>query len=145
MTDAVGDVRTRLPHRYPFLMIDRIVAASAERAVARKSVSIDEPFFQGHFPAPLPAVMPGVLILEAMAQTAALLIDGGDARMGYLVAVREARFRRAVTPGDTLELTATPLRRRARLLQATVEAHVEGELAAAATLSLMMEGGDDAA
>jgi len=133
-------IRGRLPLRYPYLMIDRIVEESAERVVALKNVTIDEPFFQGHFPEPLQAVMPGTLILEAMVQAAAFLLreTGGRAREGYLVGVEKARFRRKVVPGDQLRLEATRVRAKGGLVQADVSASVEGELAASATVSLLV-------
>ena len=86
-------------------MIDRLLEKEADHIVALKNVTINEPFFQGHFPEPLPSVMPGTLILEAMAQTAAFLFE--VARDGYLVGIEKARFRRKVTPGDQFRSEAT--------------------------------------
>jgi len=137
-------IRRRLPLRYPYLMIDRIVEESDERVVALKNVTVNEPFFQGHFPEPLEAVMLGTLILEAMAQTVAFLIPQsaeGEAREGYLVGVEKARFRRKVIPGDQLRVEARRTRARRGLLQADVSASVDGELAASATISLLTAGG----
>jgi len=145
-------IRKRIPLRFPYLMVDRILEESADRVVALKNVSVGEPFFQGHFPEPLPAIMPGTLLLEAMAQTAAFLVQGaeGQPMLGYLVGVEAARFRRRVVPGDQLRLEATRLRSRRGLLQAKVDARVEGEVAASATLSLLVaqegaspDSGDD--
>ncbi|MCK5245840.1 3-hydroxyacyl-ACP dehydratase FabZ, partial [Candidatus Bipolaricaulota bacterium] len=90
-------IRQCLPHRYPFLLVDRIVERSAERVVGVKNVTANEPFFQGHFPPPLEAVMPGVLILEAMTQTAAFLVlddERESPSIGYLVGIDKAKFRR---------------------------------------------------
>jgi len=136
MRDIEG-IRKALPLRYPYLMIDRIIEEGDGRIVAIKNVTIDEPFFQGHFPEPLPAVMPGTLILEAMAQAAAFLSPerrGG----GYLVGVEEARFRRKVIPGDRLRLEARLERFKNGLLRANVEASVDGETVASALISLFI-------
>ena len=144
MLDVEG-VRRKLPHRYPFLMIDRVLEQGEERVVALKNVTANEPFFQGHFPEPFGAVMPGVLIVEAMAQTAAFLAlqdgDGGP-REGFLVGIDKAKFRRKVVPGDQLRLEAERTRERQGLLQARVEATVDGEVAASATISLVLLEGD---
>ncbi len=142
-------IQRRLPHRYPFLLVDRIVERSTERVVGVKNVTANEPFFQGHFPPPLEAVMPGVLILEAMTQTAAFLAldEGKEApSLGYLVGIDKAKFRRKVIPGDQLRMEAQISRRKRELLQATVEATVDGELAASAIVSMVLpsETQDDA-
>jgi 3-hydroxyacyl-[acyl-carrier-protein] dehydratase len=137
MSQDTEDIRNLLPLRYPYLMVDRILEKTPTSVVALKNVTLDEPFFQGHFPAPLPAVMPGTLILEAMAQTAAFLLQQEKNGGGYLVGVEKARFRRKVIPGDQLILHARVLRRKGGLLQAAVEANVAGEIAAAATISLL--------
>ncbi len=135
-------IRTRISLRYPYLMVDRILEESPDRVVALKNVSIDEPFFQGHFPEPLEAVMPGTLIVEAMAQTAAFLSTttaGEDTGgVGYLVGIERARFRRKVVPGDQLRLEATLVRRRLGVVQAAVEATVGGEAAASAIITLLI-------
>ena len=142
MPRDVEGVRRALPLRYPYLMVDRVVEEGPNRVVALKNVTVNEPFFQGHFPEPLPAVMPGTLILEAMAQTAAFLLGNPSESEGYLVRVESARFRRKVTPGDQLILTAQAVRRRGGLLQAEVLAAVGGETVAEANLSLLAgEGG----
>jgi 3-hydroxyacyl-[acyl-carrier-protein] dehydratase len=134
-------IRRRLPHRYPFLLVDRIVERSTERVVGLKNVTSNEPFFQGHFPPPLEAVMPGVLILEAMTQTAAFLALDDDEEtpaVGYLVGIDKAKFRRKVVPGDQLRMEARITRQKRELLQATVEATVDGELAASATVTMVL-------
>lgn len=133
-------IRRRIPLRFPYLMIDRILEEGPGRVVALKNVTIGEPFFQGHFPEPAPAIMPGTLVLEAMAQTAAFLVptDGDCPTLGYLVGVEAARFRRKVVPGDQLRVEATRVRARRGLLQAEVTASVGGEIAASATLSLLV-------
>lgn len=135
-------IRQRLPHRYPFLLVDRIVERSAEKVVGVKNVTANEPFFQGHFPPPLEAVMPGVLILEAMTQTAAFLAldDGKESpSIGYLVGIDKAKFRRKVIPGDQLRMEARISRQKRELLQATVEATVNGEFAASAIVSMVLQ------
>lgn len=138
----VEAIRRRLPHRYPFLLVDRIVERSAEHVVGLKNVTVNEPFFQGHFPPPLEAVMPGVLILEAMTQTAAFLALRDEAvttpSVGYLVGIDKAKFRRKVVPGDQLRMEARRMRQKRALLQATVEATVDGELAVSAIVSMVL-------
>ncbi len=105
-----------IPHRYPFLMIDRVVELEVDKhAVGLKNVTINEPYFQGHFPRQ--PVMPGVLIIEAMAQTAAVLVvetlEGAAAgKLVYFMSVDEARFRKPVFPGDTLSIRVEKLRSR---------------------------------
>ena len=139
----IEGIRARIPLRYPYLMIDRIIEEEEDRVVALKNVTVNEPFFQGHFPEPLEAVMPGTLILEAMAQTTAFLAvrasgEGTEETMGYLVGIERARFRRKVVPGDQLRLEARLVRRRRGLLVADVEASVDGEAAATATVTLLV-------
>jgi len=144
MLDVEG-IRERLPHRYPFLLIDRVLEQGDGRVVALKNVTVNEPFFQGHFPEPFGAVMPGVLIVEAMAQTAAFLAleEGAEGqREGFLVGIDKAKFRRKVTPGDQLRLEAEKTREKRGLLQARVEATVDGEVAASAVISLVLLEGD---
>ena len=134
-------IRQRLPHRYPFLLVDRIVERTSERVVGVKNVSANEPFFQGHFPTPLESVMPGVLILEAMTQTAAFLAlddEKESPSVGYLVGIDKAKFRRKVIPGDQLRMEARIVRQKRELLQASVEATVSGEFAASAIVSMVL-------
>jgi beta-hydroxyacyl-ACP dehydratase FabZ len=105
----INEIRAILPHRYPFLLVDRIVEMEPERIVGIKNVTFNEPFFMGHFP-DFP-VMPGVLIVEAMAQTAGVLVlksmpDRAN-KLVLLVAIDYARFRRPVVPGDTLRMEMT--------------------------------------
>src|SRR6201991_3283396 len=98
----INEIRAILPHRYPFLLVDRIIELEAERIVGIKNVTANEPFFNGHFPEY--PVMPGVLIIEAMAQTAGVLvlksIEDRESKLVLLVAVEYARFRRPVVPGE---------------------------------------------
>lgn len=136
--DAEG-VRQRLPQRYPFLLVDRVLELEAERIRALKNVTVNEPFFQGHFPQR--PVMPGVLVLEGMAQAAGLLHQQRyPSGLGFLVGVEAARFRRQVVPGDQLIYEGTLVRQRAGFCKVRVKALVNGELAAEATVSLATEG-----
>jgi 3-hydroxyacyl-[acyl-carrier-protein] dehydratase len=143
MPRDIEEIRQALPLRYPYLMLDRIVEEKEGYIVARKNVTINEPFFQGHFPEPLPAIMPGTLILEAMAQTAAFLLPRDSGTMGYLVGIEKARFRRNVVPGDQLLLQARARRKRKQLVEAEVTASVEGELAATAIITLLTAREED--
>src|SRR5450432_3228546 len=110
----INEIRAILPHRFPFLLVDRIVEMEAERIVGIKQVTHNEPFFQGHFP-DFP-VMPGVLIVEAMAQTAGVLVlksmPDRASKLVLLVAVERARFRRPVVPGDTLRMEMKVIKKR---------------------------------
>jgi beta-hydroxyacyl-ACP dehydratase FabZ len=131
---AIQDI---LPHRYPFLLVDRIIElVPGTRIVGIKQVTINEPFFQGHFPgAP---VMPGVLVVEAMAQVGAVyalnLIENRDQKLVLFSGIDKARFRRPVVPGDTLTITVTPVRVGSRVQRMRGEAHVDGQLAAEADI-----------
>src|SRR5206468_2449764 len=110
---SIEQVLEILPHRFPFLLIDRIVEATEQGVVGLKCVTMNEWFFQGHFPQK--PVMPGVLILEAMAQTGAVMIhkmEENRNRLVFLAGVDEARFRRVVSPGDVLRIEITMLQRR---------------------------------
>ncbi len=135
-------VMEMIPHRYPFLMIDRVDEVVAnESAVGIKNVSINEPYFQGHFPRR--AVMPGVLIIEAMAQTAAVLVvetlgAESEGKLVYFMTVEGARFRRPVVPGDTLRVHVSKLQNRRNVWKFRAEARVDGAVAAEATYSAMI-------
>jgi 3-hydroxyacyl-[acyl-carrier-protein] dehydratase len=128
-----------LPHRYPFLMIDRVLEIGAGKARTLKNVSHNEPFFVGHFPGN--PVMPGVLIIEALAQSAAILalaeLKSETQRMFVLTGVEKARFRRPVVPGDQLEMEVAIIRNRGPLWKMSALARVGGDLAAEAELSAM--------
>ncbi len=136
-----GLVRRVLPHRYPFLMVDALVSQDGDRFECVKNVSHNEPHFSGHFPNE--PVMPGVLIIEALAQAAAvgLALREGDAfregRGGYLASIERARFRRKVVPGDQLRLTGTITRFRRGLCTVAAVALVGDQVAAEATLSFV--------
>ena len=134
-----------LPHRYPFLLVDKVVDIDAtQSARGIKNVTMNEPHFQGHFPG-LP-IMPGVTIVEAMAQTAAVMVgtalDMADKEMKvYFMAIDGCKFRRKVIPGDVLELHLTTLRGKpgGKVWKFAGKATVDGEMAAEAEFSAMME------
>jgi 3-hydroxyacyl-[acyl-carrier-protein] dehydratase len=139
--DVVG-VMEMIPHRYPFLLVDRVVDIVPDRsATGIKNVTINESFFQGHFPRQ--PVMPGVLIVEAMAQTAAVLVVrtlGASAagKLVYFMSIDNARFRRPVTPGDQLRIYVAKERSRANVWKFAAEAKVDGRLVAEATYAAML-------
>src|SRR5262245_31207545 len=130
----VNEIRQILPHRYPMLLVDKIVELTPERIVGIKNVTANEPFFGGHFP-DFP-VMPGVLIVEAMAQTAGVLvlksIEDRDKKLVLLVSIEYAKFRRPVVPGDQLRLEMTLLKRKASVAKMSGKATVDGVLVAEA-------------
>ncbi len=125
-----------LPHRYPFLLIDRIVEMEDMRIVALKNVTINEPFFPGHFPG-LP-VMPGVLIIEAMAQAAAVLVlsrvADPQSKVVFFAGITEAKFRRPVVPGDQLRLEIDFLRLKPSVAKIKGVAMVDGQVVAEAEI-----------
>ena len=126
-----------LPHRYPFLLVDRIIElVPRTRIVGIKQVTVNEPFFQGHFPGE--PVMPGVLQIEALAQVGAILalreFEDRDNRIPFFSGIEKARFRRPVVPGDTLVLEVTALRIGTRVQKMRGEAKVDGKIAAEAEI-----------
>ncbi|MEQ8230508.1 MAG: 3-hydroxyacyl-ACP dehydratase FabZ [Gammaproteobacteria bacterium] len=138
MNDDLGiaTILQAMPHRYPFLLLDRILDYVPGQSIrALKNVSINEPFFQGHFPGH--PIMPGVLILEAMAQATGMLAyysnraRGGDEHVYYLVGIDKARFKRPVGAGDQLVMEARLLREMRGIFRFEATASVDGELAAA--------------
>ncbi len=138
--DIIGILRL-LPHRYPFLMVDRIVEIDADNsAVGIKNVTINEPHFQGHFPTQ--PVMPGVLIVEAMAQTAGAICiasqPGDNPALVYFMTIDNAKFRRPVVPGDQLRIQVRKIKKRGTIWRFACEATVEGAKAAEAEISAMM-------
>ena len=142
LTLGVQDILKLLPQRYPFLLVDRIIAIRGdESCIGIKNVTFNEPFFQGHFPDN--PVMPGVLILEGMAQTGgavcSLLVskDGGTSTV-YFLTVDKAKFRKPVVPGDVLEYHLTKITRRKSMWWFRGEAKVAGELVAEAVLGAMI-------
>lgn len=143
MSTPSVDIRALLPHRYPFLMVDAFVSQEGDSFECRKNVSHNEPFFQGHFPTE--PVMPGVLIVEALAQAAAIglavregwNVPGAEPSIGYLAGVESAKFKRKVVPGDVLRLTGTITLFRRRLCRVEAAALVGEEVAAEANLSFV--------
>ena len=135
-----NEIAAILPHRYPFALVDRIVDGEEGKwAKGIKCVSANEPFFQGHFPQY--HVMPGVLIIEALAQVGAVAVlsmPEHRGKIGFLGAIKNARFRRQVTPGDVLELRCTITRQKANIAQAEAVAAVNGQEAVTAELTFAL-------
>lgn len=138
----IHDIMNYLPHRYPFLLLDRVVAVETGKSItALKNVTVTEPFFQGHFPGR--PIMPGVLILEAMAQASGVLAFHTLAQEGFkrsasslflLVGIDKARFKRPVTPGDQLMIEVNYLRQTRGVWKFEANSRVDGELCASAEL-----------
>lgn len=129
-----------LPHKYPFLLVDRILELEpGKRAVGIKSVTINEPFFQGHFPNY--PIMPGVLIIEAMAQVGGVLAfksDGSKDKIVYFIGIDKAKFRKPVLPGDQIRFEVEVLQRRLNVWKLRGNAFVEGKLVCEAELMAMI-------
>jgi 3-hydroxyacyl-[acyl-carrier-protein] dehydratase len=138
----ISGIMRMIPHSYPMLMIDKVIDVVPDvSAVGVKNVSINEPFFAGHFPR-MP-VMPGVLIVEAMAQTAAVLVvstlgPGSEGKLVYFMSIDEARFRKPVVPGDTMHIHVKKQRQRGNVWKFSAEARVGGQLKAEATYAAMI-------
>jgi 3-hydroxyacyl-[acyl-carrier-protein] dehydratase len=137
-TMNIGQIMEYLPHRYPFLLIDRVVEIEpAKRIVAIKNVTINEPFFNGHFPGY--PIMPGVLVVEAMAQTGCILllseIPDREKKLVVFTGIDGAKFRRAITPGDQIRIEVDVLSFRPRAGKMEGKAYIDGKLACEATLT----------
>ena len=135
----INAIKNTLPHRYPFLLVDRVLTFEAGKSlVGIKNVSFNEPFFQGHFPEK--PVMPGVMILEALAQTTGLLAFNSESRAAvrdtlyYLVGIDKARFKHTVEPGDQLRLAVTLVKQKRGIWVFDTEASVDGRVAASAVI-----------
>lgn len=134
-----------IPHRYPMLLLDRLTAiVPGESAIGVKNVTINEPFFQGHFPQR--PIMPGVLIVEALAQTAAALVvhtlgDDAHGKLVYFMGIEKARFRRPVEPGAQLHLEVVKEQSRGNVWRFAGKARVDGAVAAEATFAAMIASG----
>ena len=133
----VNDILNILPHRYPFMLVDRIIEMDVEeqRIVGYKNLTFNEPFFQGHFPNE--PIMPGVMQLEAMAQVAGILLNkvgGKEGQIAYFMSIDKAKFRRKVVPGDTLRMVIQVTRMRSRMATVAGRAYVGDELASEAEL-----------
>lgn len=145
VTLNVTEIMNMIPHRYPFLLVDKVIDLVVEESItAIKNVTFNEPYFVGHFPGH--PVMPGVLIVEAMAQTAAILASktmnaDTDKISVYFMSIDEAKFRQIVSPGDTLRIVAKLERRRNTVWKFKAEAFVEGKLVSEAKLTAMVKEG----
>jgi beta-hydroxyacyl-ACP dehydratase FabZ len=141
----ISKILEYLPHRYPFILVDRVLEIEPdERIVALKNVTINEPFFQGHFPAT--PIMPGVLIVEAMAQTGGLLFFesvGAEQRgsLVYFMGMDKVKFRQPVVPGDQLIFEVKILRKKTKVLKMAGTASVDGKLVAQAELMATIDFG----
>jgi beta-hydroxyacyl-ACP dehydratase FabZ len=135
------DIRDILPHRYPFLLVDRIVEMDSETIVGIKNVTANEPFFQGHFPE-FP-VMPGVLIVEAMAQVAGVLVLSSvpdrHSKLVLFASIEEAKFRKPVLPGDTLRIEMKMLKKKATVVKAHGTTSVNGVVVCEATVMCVVQ------
>ena len=132
---SIGKILSLLPHRYPFLLVDKILEQEENKIVGIKNVTINEPFFQGHFPGN--PVMPGVLIIEAMAQTAGVLMFSKKENRGkipLLAGVDKARFKKPVYPGDQLKMKVEIVKMVRGIGKAKAEAYVEDHLVASTEL-----------
>lgn len=146
----VAAIMARIPHRYPMLLIDRVIdIVPGESATGIKNVTINEPFFQGHFPTR--PIMPGVLIIEAMAQTAGTVVvdytlgTNSSNDLVYFMTIENARFRQPVVPGDTLQLRVKKLRERGNVWRFSGEAYVGDTLCAEAVYTAMLVRGEQTA
>jgi 3-hydroxyacyl-[acyl-carrier-protein] dehydratase len=138
----IARIMQAIPHRYPFLLVDRVVELTRDHsAVGLKNVSINENYFQGHFPQH--PVMPGVLIIESMAQTAAVLVvetlgPSAAGKLVYFMTVDNAKFRKPVVPGDQLRVHVVKERKRGNIWKFNAEAKVDGKVVAEATIAAMI-------
>jgi UDP-3-O-[3-hydroxymyristoyl] N-acetylglucosamine deacetylase/3-hydroxyacyl-[acyl-carrier-protein] dehydratase len=132
----IEEIRGILPHRYPMLLVDRIVLLTDSRVVGIKNVTLNESFFMGHFPGH--PIMPAVLIIEAMAQTGGVLllnkVERPKEKLVYFMGIDEARFRRPVIPGDQLRFELDLIKLKGRICRMTGKAFVDGQLVAEAIL-----------
>lgn len=137
----IQQIKETIPHRYPFLLIDEVIELEeGKRVVAKKNVTINEPFFQGHFP-DYP-VMPGVLIVEALAQAGAVAMlkkEGNEGKIGFLAGIDKCRFKRQVKPGDQLRLEVEITRLKGPIGKGKAIATVDGELACEAEIMFAIQ------
>lgn len=143
MTKDILEIMSILPHRYPFLLLDRILELTAEEVTGLKNVTINEPFFQGHFPSH--PIMPGVLIVEALAQAGGVLafslLPAQQNGVVYFMGMDAVRFRKPVRPGDQLILKVKLIKQRGAIFKMSGEAFVEGQLVAEAQLMATVDPG----
>ncbi len=137
----IGRIQALLPHRYPFLLVDRILSTEGDtKIVGLKNVTINEPFFNGHFPGH--PIMPGVLIVEAMAQVGGCLlmdkVERPETMVVYFMAIDGVKFRRPVVPGDQLRMEVTVVQNRGRTVKFRGEAFVDGQLVCEADMMARM-------
>ena len=135
-------VMRMIPHRYPMLLVDKVIKMKAdESAVGIKNVTYNEPYFQGHFPSR--PVMPGVMVIESIAQTAGVLVvhtlgSSAEGKLVYFMSVDRARFRRPIMPGDRMYIHVKRERRRGNVWRFNAEVMIDGQLAADATITAMI-------
>ncbi len=136
----IDDILKALPHRYPFLLVDRILEVGEDYVKGLKNVTINEPFFQGHFPSK--PIMPGVLIIEAMAQVGGCLllkdVPNKEQKLVYFMGIDKARFRKPIIPGDQIIFDLKVLHKRSNTCKLWGEARVDGQLCAEAELLSVM-------
>lgn len=135
----VKEIQSLLPHRYPFLLVDRVIeVVPNEKAVGIKNVTINEPFFQGHFPGN--PVMPGVLMIEAMAQVSGVLAfkSGISGKAVYFLTIEKARFRKPVVPGDQLRMEVSVTHRRGNVWKFTGKTYIDDKVVSEAEFSAMI-------
>jgi len=136
----IREIENILPHRYPFLLVDRVIEMEGyQRAVGIKNVTMNEPYFQGHFPG-MP-VMPAVLQIEAMAQLTGIMLlsrAGNEKKIAMFMSIDEAKFRRQVIPGDQLRIEVNTTKVKSRIVEAEAKITVDGELASEAKFKFML-------
>lgn len=137
----INQIQNLLPHRYPFLLVDRIEEVGDGKIVGIKNVSINEEFFQGHYPGH--PIMPGVLIIESMAQVGGFLmmkdLENPENKLPFFAGIDKARFRRPVVPGDQLRIVGEMLKSRGNIAKISAKAYVDDELAAEAELMFAIQ------
>ena len=137
----INQIQNLLPHRYPFLLVDRIEEVGDGKIVGIKNVSINEEFFQGHYPGH--PIMPGVLIIESMAQVGGFLmmkdLENPEDKLPFFAGIDRARFRRPVVPGDQLRIVGEMLKSRRNIAKISAKAYVDDELAAEAELMFAIQ------
>lgn len=140
----INTIQKILPHRYPFLLVDRIIEINGNKVVGLKNVTINEPFFQGHFPGH--PIMPGVLIIEAMAQVGgvgALKMKANIGKLAYFLSIDNARFRKPVLPGDVLRIEIDLLKTKLNIMKTHGVAKVDGEVVAEADMMFAFVNPDE--